>query len=161
MGAQAVGPGEGVKRIDVLATAMTFGATVDDLPAIDLGYAPPYATAIDIAAHAANVLRNKIEGIAQTLTPMEVKAMVDRGEDFVWLDVRSPDEFKQKRIEDPRVKLIPLGNAPAPSGGTAQRQKNHPLLQNQPAGIRSPDPPHGRRVQGRAIHGRGNRSLAV
>ena len=35
--------------------------------------------------------------------------MVDRGEDFIWLDVRSPDEFKQKRIEDPRVKLIPLG----------------------------------------------------
>ena len=64
VGAQAVGPGEGVKRIDVLATAMTFGATVDDLPSIDLGYAPPYATAIDIAAHAANVLRNKIEGVA-------------------------------------------------------------------------------------------------
>jgi NADPH-dependent 2,4-dienoyl-CoA reductase/sulfur reductase-like enzyme/rhodanese-related sulfurtransferase len=109
VGAQAVGPGEGVKRIDVLATAMTFGATVDDLPGIDLGYAPPYATAIDIAAHAANVLRNKIEGIAQTLSPMEVKAMADRGEDFVWLDVRSPDEFKQKHIEDQRVKLIPLG----------------------------------------------------
>ena len=109
LGAQVAGPGEGVKRIDVLATAITFGATVDDLPGIDLGYAPPYATAIDIAAHAANVLRNKIEGLAFTLTPMEVKAMVDRGEDFVWLDVRSPDEFKQKRIEDPRVKLIPLG----------------------------------------------------
>jgi NADPH-dependent 2,4-dienoyl-CoA reductase/sulfur reductase-like enzyme/rhodanese-related sulfurtransferase len=109
VGAQAVGPGEGVKRIDVLATAMTFGATVDDLPSIDLGYAPPYATAIDIAAHAANVLRNKIEGVARSLTPLEVKAMVDRGEDFIWLDVRSPDESKQKRIEDPRVKLIPLG----------------------------------------------------
>jgi NADPH-dependent 2,4-dienoyl-CoA reductase/sulfur reductase-like enzyme/rhodanese-related sulfurtransferase len=109
VGVQAVGPGEGVKRIDVLATAMNFGATVDDLPAIDLGYAPPYATAIDVAAHAANVLRNKIEGVARSLTPMEVKAMVDRGEDFIWLDVRSPDEFKQKRIEDPRVKLIPLG----------------------------------------------------
>jgi rhodanese-related sulfurtransferase len=109
IGAQIAGPGEGVKRIDVLATAMTFGATIEDLPSIDLGYAPPYATAIDIAAHAANVLRNKIEGIAQTLSPMEVKAMVDRGEEFVWLDVRSPDEAKQKRIEDPRIKLIPLG----------------------------------------------------
>jgi NADPH-dependent 2,4-dienoyl-CoA reductase/sulfur reductase-like enzyme/rhodanese-related sulfurtransferase len=109
MGIQGVGPGEVVKRIDVLATAMTLGATIDDLPSFDLGYAPPYSTAIDIAAHAANVLRNKIDGIAPFLTPKEVKEMADRGEDFLWLDVRSPEEYKEKRIEDPRVKLIPLG----------------------------------------------------
>ena len=35
--------------------------------------------------------------------------MADRGEDFLWLDVRSPEEYKQTRIEDPRVKLVPLG----------------------------------------------------
>jgi rhodanese-related sulfurtransferase len=35
--------------------------------------------------------------------------MVDRGKDFLWLDVRSAEEYKEKRIEDPRVKLIPLG----------------------------------------------------
>jgi pyruvate/2-oxoglutarate dehydrogenase complex dihydrolipoamide dehydrogenase (E3) component/rhodanese-related sulfurtransferase len=109
LGIQGVGPGEVVKRIDVLATAMSLGATVDDLPSFDLGYAPPYSTAIDIAAHAANILRNKIDGIAPFLTPMEVKDMADRGEDFLWLDVRSPEEYKQTRIEDPRVKLVPLG----------------------------------------------------
>ncbi len=109
LGIQGVGPGEVVKRIDVLATAMTLGATIDDLPALDLGYAPPYSTAIDIAAHAANVLRNKIDGIAPFLTPKEVKEMIDRGEDLFWLDVRSPEEYKEKRIEDPRVKLVPLG----------------------------------------------------
>jgi len=109
LGIQGAGPGEVVKRIDVLATAMTFGATIDDLPSIDLGYAPPYSTAIDIAAHAANVLRNKIDGVAPFLAPKEVKEMADRGEDFLWLDVRSPEEYKEKRIEDPRVKLVPLG----------------------------------------------------
>ena len=109
LGIQGVGPGEVVKRIDLLATAMSFGATIDDLPSIDLGYAPPYSTAIDIAAHAANVLRNKIDGIARSLTPMEVKEMADRAEDFIWLDVRSPKEHKEKRIDDPRVKLVPLG----------------------------------------------------
>jgi NADPH-dependent 2,4-dienoyl-CoA reductase/sulfur reductase-like enzyme/rhodanese-related sulfurtransferase len=109
LGIQGAGPGEVVKRIDVLATSMTFGATIDDLPALDLGYAPPYATAIDIAAHACNVLRNKIDGIARGFTPQEVKEMADRGEDFLWLDVRSPEEYKEKRIEDPRVKLVPLG----------------------------------------------------
>jgi len=109
LGIQGAGPGEVVKRIDVLATAMSLGATIDDLPAFDLGYAPPYSTAIDIAAHAANVLRNKIDGINCSLTPKEVKEMADRGEDFLWLDVRTPEEYKEKRIEDPRVKLVPLG----------------------------------------------------
>lgn len=109
LGIQGAGPGEVVKRIDVLATALTLGATIDDLPALDLGYAPPYSTAIDIAAHASNVLRNKIDGISPFLTPMEVKTMIDRGEDFLWLDVRSPEEYKQKRIEDPRVMPLPLG----------------------------------------------------
>jgi NADPH-dependent 2,4-dienoyl-CoA reductase/sulfur reductase-like enzyme/rhodanese-related sulfurtransferase len=108
LGLQAVGLGEAVKRIDVLATALTFGATIDNLPALDLGYAPPYSSAIDIAAQAANVLRNKIEGIARALTPMKVKFMLDKEEDFIWLDVRSPNEYKRTRIENPRVKLIPL-----------------------------------------------------
>ena len=109
LGLQAVGTGDTVKRVDVAATAMTLGATIDDLPAIDLGYAPPYSTAVDIAAHAANILRNKISGVARGITPMQVKAMVDAGEDFIWLDVRSPDEYKKTHIENPRVKLIPLG----------------------------------------------------
>ena len=46
LGFHAVGAGETVKRVDVMATAMTLGATIDDLPNIDLGYAPPYSTAI-------------------------------------------------------------------------------------------------------------------
>jgi rhodanese-related sulfurtransferase len=91
-----------------MATALTFGATVDDLPALDLGYAPPYSTAVDIAAHAANVLSNKMKGTARALTPGELKAKIDRGDDFIWLDVRTPDEYKKERIEDPRVKRIPL-----------------------------------------------------
>ena len=109
LGLQAVGTGETVKRVDVIATALTFGATVDDLPGLDLGYAPPYSTAVDIAAHAANILRNKMDGIARALTPMEVRAKVERGDDFIWLDVRSPAEHREKRIEDSRVRLIPLG----------------------------------------------------
>jgi NADPH-dependent 2,4-dienoyl-CoA reductase/sulfur reductase-like enzyme/rhodanese-related sulfurtransferase len=109
LGLQAVGAGETVKRVDVIATALAFGATVDDLPALDIGYAPPYSTAVDIAAHAANILRNKMDGIAKALTPMEVRAKIERGDDFIWLDVRSPAEHREKRIEDPRVKLIPLG----------------------------------------------------
>lgn len=47
LGAQAVG-GKGVdKRIDVLATALYAGLTMDDLQALELAYAPPYSSPKD------------------------------------------------------------------------------------------------------------------
>lgn len=47
LGAQIIGK-EGVdKRIDVVATAITFGAKAEDLMHIDLAYAPPFSTARD------------------------------------------------------------------------------------------------------------------
>ncbi len=109
LGIQALGAGETVKRVDVIATAIHFGATVEDLTRVDLGYAPPYSTAIDIAAHAANIIRNKMAGLARSISPLEVKVKLERGDEFVWLDVRSPAEYEELRIEDPRIKLIPLG----------------------------------------------------
>jgi NADPH-dependent 2,4-dienoyl-CoA reductase/sulfur reductase-like enzyme len=47
--------------------------------------------------------------IRDAISPVEVKARADEGEDFVLLDVRGPAEYKAMRIEDPRVKLVPLG----------------------------------------------------
>jgi len=103
-----VGPGETAKRIDVLATALTFGATVDDLANLDLAYAPPYNSAMDPLHSAANVIRNKQSGHARALTPMEVKNKLESGDDFILLDVRSPGEWDTCRIEAKQVKLLPL-----------------------------------------------------
>ena len=108
LGGQVAGPGETAKRIDVLATALTFGATVDDLANLDLAYAPPYNSAMDPLHNAANVIRNKQSGYARALTPMEVKNKLESGEDFILLDVRSPDEWETRRIEASQAKLIPL-----------------------------------------------------
>lgn len=109
VGAQALGMGEAVKRIDVAATAITFGATLDQLANLDLGYAPPYSTAIDVAAHAANVGRNKLAGLARSISPLEVKRKMESGEDFILLDVRSPKEFETEHIGGSQVRLLPLG----------------------------------------------------
>jgi NADPH-dependent 2,4-dienoyl-CoA reductase/sulfur reductase-like enzyme/rhodanese-related sulfurtransferase len=109
LGAQILGPGEVAKRIDVLATALNFGGTVDQIANLDLSYAPPYSEALDNVIHAANVLRNLIDGVARKVTPAQVKARMDAGEDFVLLDVRSPQEHGAAGIDDPRVKLLPLG----------------------------------------------------
>lgn len=107
LGCQVVGDGDGVKRIDIVATAIKFGSNVKGIADLDLGYAPAYSTAIDAVAHAANVLRNKIQGLAHGITPVELRALLDSDADFVLLDVRSRDEHRAKSFKDKRVINIP------------------------------------------------------
>jgi len=107
LGAQAVGPGAGDKRMDVAALAITAGMTVDQLSKVDLCYAPPYSPAMDNIITAANVARNKLDGLMSGVTPEEVRQQLDAKEDFVLLDVRSPAEHQQERL--PGATLIPLG----------------------------------------------------
>ncbi len=67
LGAQAIGR-EGVdKRIDVIATAMSFGAKVSDLAGLDLAYAPPYGSAKDPIHMAAFVADNELSGVERLL----------------------------------------------------------------------------------------------
>jgi NADPH-dependent 2,4-dienoyl-CoA reductase/sulfur reductase-like enzyme/rhodanese-related sulfurtransferase len=108
LGCQVVGEGDGIKRIDVAAAAIAFGSNVKGLADLDLGYAPSYSTAIDALAHAANVLRNKVQGNAHGVSPLELKAMLDGGRDFVLLDVRSRKEYGGQTFKDPRTVNIPL-----------------------------------------------------
>jgi NADPH-dependent 2,4-dienoyl-CoA reductase/sulfur reductase-like enzyme/rhodanese-related sulfurtransferase len=110
LGAQAIGPGEIAKRIDVVATAINFGATLDDLAEIDLGYSPPFSTPIDPAHHTANIVRNKLENLAPSISAEEMKKKMDRGDDFVILDVRTAQQFGAKHLEDDRVMLVTLGD---------------------------------------------------
>lgn len=109
LGAQGVGAGEVAKRIDVLAAAISLGGDLESLAKLDLGYAPPFASAVDIAAHAANVARNKLSGLAKGVTAAEVKAKLDRGDDFILLDVRTPKEVQSERFRSEHVLGIPLG----------------------------------------------------
>lgn len=62
-GAQAVGPDGADKRIDVVATAITGGLTVDDLSLTQLCYSPPYGSARDVANIAGLAARNISEGL--------------------------------------------------------------------------------------------------
>ena len=107
LGAQAVGPGAGDKRMDVAAMAITAGMTVDQLSKVDLCYAPPYSPALDNIITAANVARNKLDGQVLGITPMEVKARLDANKVFVLLDVRSQAEHQQEHLAGST--LIPLG----------------------------------------------------
>jgi rhodanese-related sulfurtransferase len=107
LGIQVTGLGEGAKRIDVAATAITAGITLDQLAHLDLSYAPPYASAMDNLITAANVTRNKRDGYMIGISAESVQRKIQSGEDFVFLDVRSPKEYEQAHL--PKSTLIPLG----------------------------------------------------
>jgi NADPH-dependent 2,4-dienoyl-CoA reductase/sulfur reductase-like enzyme/rhodanese-related sulfurtransferase len=108
LGVQVTGPGEGAKRIDVAATAITAGMTLDLLANLDLSYAPPYSSAMDNLITAANVARNKRDGYMVGISAESVQRKIQNGEDFVFLDVRSPQEHAQAYL--PNSTLIPLGS---------------------------------------------------
>ena len=107
LGAQAVGLGDGDKRMSVTAVALHAGMTVDEFAQLDLCYAPPYSPAMDNILVAANVLRNKLNGFMKGIKPEEVKEWLDQGKEFTFLDNRSPEEYKDVYIPD--TVNIPLG----------------------------------------------------
>ena len=110
LGAQGFGAGDVSKRLDTLVTAITGGMTIDDLADADLAYAPPFSTALDPLTHAANSLKNKSEGLMKTYSPSELAEKARRGEEFILLDVRSPEETQRDgRLPFENITYIPLG----------------------------------------------------
>ena len=107
LGLQAVGPGAVDKRVDTAVAAITFGATARQIAQLDLGYAPPFASAMDNLIVAADILKNKISGEARGISPLEVRKKMEAEEDIILLDVRTPAEHAEVRIRG--AKLVPLG----------------------------------------------------
>jgi len=106
LGAQGIG-GEGVdKRIDIIATAIRFGATVYDLKELELAYAPPYNGAKDPVNFVGFFGENILEGMIDLVFADEV-ALQDK-ENTVFLDVRGPEEVEARGKIAGSVN-IPLG----------------------------------------------------
>ena len=109
LGAQFMGGGVADKRLDSLVAAITGGMTVDMLADTDFAYAPPFATALDPTTHAANALRNKMDGLVRTYTPKELTERMQQPDPPLLLDVRTPAELDlQGRLPFEFVN-IPLG----------------------------------------------------
>ncbi len=107
LGAQAIGPGNADKRIDLAAVAIYNRMTVDQLANMDLCYAPQYSLVMDNIITAANVARNKLDGQMVGISPMELYQKMQDGDHPVLLDVRTPLEFEQRHL--PNSTHIPLG----------------------------------------------------
>lgn len=96
LGAQAIGKEGTEKRIDVIATAMKLGGTVDDLADLELSYAPPYSSAKDPVNILGYIAGNVKQGVYKVVHWYDIDEIVQKG--GYLLDVRTPVEFSNGHI---------------------------------------------------------------
>lgn len=98
LGAQAVGLKGVDKRIDVIATAIYAGLTVEDLENLELAYAPPFSAAKDVVNLTGFVAANVWRGDLRQVFVPDVERLMSTGE-YCLLDVRTPGEAAQGTID--------------------------------------------------------------
>lgn len=108
LGAQCLGPGDVSKQLAIWATAIKGNMTVDDMVNNDLPYAPPFSLAIDHSIATAHIIQNKMNGIFDGISGLELFEKVEKGEDIFILDTRGPDEYEETRLGIGET-LIPIG----------------------------------------------------
>ncbi len=108
LGAQCLGPGDVSKQLAIWATAIKGGLTVDDMVNADMPYAPPFSLAIDHSIASAHILQNKMHGIFEGISAIEMKEKIDRKDPMFLLDARGPDEYEKIRLGVGET-LIPIG----------------------------------------------------
>ncbi|MBP7276496.1 MAG: FAD-dependent oxidoreductase [Kiritimatiellae bacterium] len=105
LGAQVVGFDGVDKRLDVFATALRAGMTVENLQHLELAYAPPFGSAKDPVNMAGFLAANARAGVVKFWFAEEYPAATDNA---VIVDIRSEGEFEIWHI--PGARNIPLGS---------------------------------------------------
>ncbi|MGQ1787656.1 MULTISPECIES: FAD-dependent oxidoreductase [unclassified Saccharicrinis] len=108
LGAQCLGPGDVSKQLSIWATAIIGKLTVEDMVNADFPYAPPFSLAIDHSIASAHIMQNKMKGVFQGISAIDLKDKLEAGDDMYILDVRGSDEYEQTRLGIGET-LIPLG----------------------------------------------------
>jgi NADPH-dependent 2,4-dienoyl-CoA reductase/sulfur reductase-like enzyme/rhodanese-related sulfurtransferase len=99
LGTQIIGFEGADKRIDVFATAITFGAKAEDLFYLDLAYAPPFATTKDPVLYTGMILENAIHGGRPLMTAQELIARQSAGENVTIIDTRTVAQYEKAHVE--------------------------------------------------------------
>lgn len=92
LGAQAIGKGSVDKRIDVIATLIMMGGTLEDLKDLELCYSPMFSTAKDVVNIAALVGLNILNGEYKQVPVTKVRELVENNAYII--DVRERDEYE-------------------------------------------------------------------
>ena len=104
LGAQGIGRDGVDKRIDVIATAIYAGLTVDDLMNLELAYAPAFGSAKDAINQTGYVGNNSRSGKTPSIQWHELENAMQQG--ALLVDVRTKDENSAGSI--PGSTLIPV-----------------------------------------------------
>lgn len=113
LGIESVGgQGDAVKaRVDAVAPLLSAGIDVDEVCSLETGYAPPFASAMDIINNAGNVLDNILEGRNVPMDPVDFVREFAKDQIQV-MDVRDPKEaapfiekYKDKWMNIPQDQL--------------------------------------------------------
>lgn len=104
LGGQGIGRDGVDKRIDVIATAIYAGLTVDDLMNLELAYAPAFGSAKDAINQTGYVGNNSLSGKTPSIQWHELSDAMERG--ALLVDVRNEDEHAAGSI--PGSILIPV-----------------------------------------------------
>ena len=96
-GAQAVGKDGADKRIDIIATAIKGGLTVEDLPELEFTYAPPFGAAKDIVNMVGYAALNLMEGVSEVVQLSDLPRLREEGAHL--LDVRTETEYARGTID--------------------------------------------------------------
>lgn len=95
-GFQAVGKGDVVKRVDIVAGLIGMGADIYDLYNTEISYQPIYSTPEDalntLASQAIDIFEGKIKNI-------EIPELQERKDEFIIVDVREKEEFEKSHIK--------------------------------------------------------------
>lgn len=97
LGAQAIGKGDVTKRIDIIATAIKFGGTVEDLKDLEISYAPPFSTAKEIVNYAGYVGSNLLNGDFKQVNVDKVRELVENNS--IIIDVRETYEYERGHMK--------------------------------------------------------------
>lgn len=98
LGAQSIGVRGVDKSIDVLATAISFGAKVEDLFHLDLAYAPPFSNTKDAVHYLGMALDNALAHNTPLITPQQLYDMQEQGKVVQIVDTRSKREYEKSHI---------------------------------------------------------------
>ena len=106
LGAQGIGKDGVDKRIDVIATAIYAGLTIDDLMNLELAYAPAFGSAKDAINQTGYVGNNVLLGKTPNIQWYELQQAQNAG--AIVVDVRTEGEYQSGNI--PQARLIPVDN---------------------------------------------------
>ncbi len=90
LGSQIVGYDGVDKRIDVIAAAIRFGGSVEDLMDLELAYAPPYSSAKDPVNMVGYAADNLLKGLSEQILWRELDEL--HADEVVYLDIREEIE---------------------------------------------------------------------